>query len=349
MDELQSWVIERYAENISHIAMIVKKASLPVVIALAAVAALTVTAGLITTAYYGSGQSKAQTKSLVAKNAPVKVTAVSKMEDGKAVASGSQAQDIPPSIGSTRSQALLQTGPLTPSDTGPLNEAVVAAKPVMPTLPASAIEESQVANNPESPVPDPVSMSSEVLTPASGSITLLQQPANSQSLPATTMPASLLSDDILPNHLPEARDVALNENSAGDPPNPDAASEGGEDQAPNIPEKVPPVYPNLSSHLNHLVASFEAGEATPEKLADDASLQSGEAVAVTIYLSAHVDAVVQLLVDNGGDPRNMGEDYIEAYVPVPLLAALSERPGVTMVRGGVDPVEKFTGSAVSKP
>ena len=61
------------------------------------------------------------------------------------------------------------------------------------------------------------------------------------------------------------------------------------------------------------------------------SVHSGESVAVTIYLTGNVAEVVSFLEDNGGDPRNVGEDYIEAYVPVPLLGPVSERPGV--IRG----------------
>ena len=61
-------------------------------------------------------------------------------------------------------------------------------------------------------------------------------------------------------------------------------------------------------------------------------MYSGAPVAVTIYLSGNVDEVVAFLEENGGDPRNAGEDYIEAYVPVPLLGPVSERPGVIRVR-----------------
>ena len=55
-------------------------------------------------------------------------------------------------------------------------------------------------------------------------------------------------------------------------------------------------------------------------------------VAVTIYLSGNVDDVVKFLEDNGGSPLNVGEDYIEAYVPVSLLGQVSERTGVIRVR-----------------
>ena len=64
-------------------------------------------------------------------------------------------------------------------------------------------------------------------------------------------------------------------------------------------------------------------------------------MAVTIYLTANVSDVVQFLLDNGGDPRNVGEDYIEAYVPVSLLGVLSERPGVIRVREIVPPTPEY--------
>ena len=87
------------------------------------------------------------------------------------------------------------------------------------------------------------------------------------------------------------------------------------------PKKPDLKYPNLGSHLNQLVASVEEGRATAQQAAEGASIHSGESIAVTIHLSANVDDVVRFLEDNGGDPRNVGEDYIEAYVPVALLGA----------------------------
>ena len=78
-------------------------------------------------------------------------------------------------------------------------------------------------------------------------------------------------------------------------------------------------YPNLGSHLDQLAARVEEGEATAQDAASDAPVHSGGSVAVTIYLSGNGDEVVKFLEDNGGDPRNVGEDYIEAYVPVSLL------------------------------
>ena len=118
---------------------------------------------------------------------------------------------------------------------------------------------------------------------------------------------------------------------------PGVSADGDEDQAPPIPEKAELNYPNLGSHLDQLVTSIEEGETTAEDTAAGASMHREESAAVTIYLSGSVDYVVQFLEDFGGDPRNVGEDYIEAYVPVTLLGELSEQPGVTRVQEIIPP------------
>ncbi len=122
---------------------------------------------------------------------------------------------------------------------------------------------------------------------------------------------------------------------------PAASADGDDDQFTPPPEKTELKYPNLGSHLDQLVASVEAGEASAEDAAADTPVHSGGAVAVTIYLSGNVDDVVAFLEDNGGDPRNVGQDYIEAYVPVTLLGSLSEQPGVIRVREIVPPEPDF--------
>ena len=118
---------------------------------------------------------------------------------------------------------------------------------------------------------------------------------------------------------------------------PRSGGTGGDDQAPAIPDKGELKYPNLGSRLDDLVASVEAGQTTAEQAAKGASVHSGASVAVTIYLSGSVDGVVAFLEENGGDPRNVGEDYVEAYVPVTLLGPASEQPGVLRVREIVPP------------
>ena len=104
-----------------------------------------------------------------------------------------------------------------------------------------------------------------------------------------------------------------------------------------VPDKQELQYSNLGSHLNQLVASVQEGSLSPEQAATDSAISSGESVAVTIYLSGNVDDVVNFLEDNGGAPRNVGEGYIEAYVPVTLLGQLSEQPGVIRVREIIPP------------
>ena len=77
---------------------------------------------------------------------------------------------------------------------------------------------------------------------------------------------------------------------------------------------------------------MEEGRASAQGAAGQAAVSAGESVAVTIYLSGNVAAVVRFLEANGGSPRNVGTDYIEAYVPVSLLGATSEQPGVVRIR-----------------
>ena len=105
-----------------------------------------------------------------------------------------------------------------------------------------------------------------------------------------------------------------------------------DDTLPTLPEKPELKYPNLGSNLDQLVASVEEGETSAKEAAEDAPVHQEASVAVTIYLSGNLDDVVKFLEDNGGSPRNVGEDYIEAYVPVTLLGQVSERPGVIRVR-----------------
>ena len=100
---------------------------------------------------------------------------------------------------------------------------------------------------------------------------------------------------------------------------------------PNAPEKPQLTYSNLSTHLNHLAEGYSSGQMSQGQAAGEAPVHSGGSVAVTVYLDSHVSDVVTFLEDNGGAPRNVGSDYIEAYVPVGLLGLLSQQPGVTRV------------------
>ena len=111
----------------------------------------------------------------------------------------------------------------------------------------------------------------------------------------------------------------------------------GDDNQFTPPEREELKYPNMETLLNQLVDSVEQGGALEEDAARNALVRSEESVAVTIHLSGNVDDVVSFLEENDGDPRNVGEDYIEAYVPVSLLGTLSEQPGVQRVAAIVPP------------
>ena len=113
--------------------------------------------------------------------------------------------------------------------------------------------------------------------------------------------------------------------------------DGANDQAMPIPDKGELQYPKLGSHLDRLVAAVDQGELSAAEAAAGAAMYSEESVAVTIHLSGSVDGMVSFLEDNGADPRNVGEDYIEAYVPAPLLGQVSQRPGVLRVRQIIPP------------
>ena len=137
-------------------------------------------------------------------------------------------------------------------------------------------------------------------------------------------------------HSQDAGPVSRSE-TGGSPEAPPGAGADRDDQVSSLPEKDQLKYPKLGSRLNNLVVRVEAGEFSAQEAADGAMVQLEGSVAVTVYLSGKVADVVDFLEDNGGDPRNVGEDYIEAYVPVSVLGDLSEQPGVLRVREVIPP------------
>ena len=175
--------------------------------------------------------------------------------------------------------------------------------------------------------PEPASTSGVKVTLQAG------PKANGASMPTpTTEPKATVE---------EGKEIPDTINATSDTSNSLQAREdnGGDDQARAMLEKREPKYPALGSHLGGLVASVETGETTAEEAATHTPVHSGGSIAVTIHLSGNADAdeVAAFLEKNGGDPRNMGEDYIEAYVPVSLLGPASERPGVIRVREIIPP------------
>ncbi len=99
-------------------------------------------------------------------------------------------------------------------------------------------------------------------------------------------------------------------------------------------------YPNLISRLEELVYRYEQGELTAEEVASEFGDQGkGSSVHVQIMLSpdpANTDAVVAWLKSKGLSPLHItkSEEYpnfISGFVPVSLLAELSQHTGVWRV------------------
>ena len=111
-----------------------------------------------------------------------------------------------------------------------------------------------------------------------------------------------------------------------------SADDDDDDRALAIQDKPELTYPKLGSNLDMLATSEKKEPAAPEDTTTDVVVHQEEPVAVTIYLSSNVENVVEFLENNGGDPRNIGYNYIEAYVPTTLLGSLSEQDGVERVR-----------------
>ena len=81
----------------------------------------------------------------------------------------------------------------------------------------------------------------------------------------------------------------------------------------------------------------QIGQAAPQDIIHGAPLYQGTSVAVTVRLSGDATTTVEFLEQGGATVANVGPDYIEAYVPVTLLASLSEQEGVLRVETIVPP------------
>ena len=114
--------------------------------------------------------------------------------------------------------------------------------------------------------------------------------------------------------------------------------DGVENLTPIEGERNPPTYPNMDSNLNRIVEQVQTGQFTAQAAAANAPLSSDESVAVTIYVTeGFAAAIVAFLDSNGASPRNVGTDYVEAYVPVSLLPDTSAQEGVISVRTIIPP------------
>ena len=116
---------------------------------------------------------------------------------------------------------------------------------------------------------------------------------------------------------------------------------------PPVPPKRTPPLGNLDSMLSQLAARVQGGYSTAHDAASQVPIHSDDSVAVTFYFNGDTAPLLAFLRANGGDPRNIGEDYVEAYVPVALLAEASEQPNVVRVQAIVPP-QPARGSVTSQ-
>ena len=127
-----------------------------------------------------------------------------------------------------------------------------------------------------------------------------------------------------------------------DTPTPEATTESGDDfgdqQFPPFEGKLnPPKYPNIDSNLNRIVEQAQSGQFTAQAAAN-APVYRESSVAVTLYVTeGYAQDVWDWLEESGASLRNIGIDYIEAYVSASLLPSASERDGVVSVRTIVPP------------
>ncbi|MYE54496.1 MAG: S8 family serine peptidase, partial [Chloroflexi bacterium] len=106
-----------------------------------------------------------------------------------------------------------------------------------------------------------------------------------------------------------------------------------------------PGYSNLDSDLNRIVERMRvermrmSSGLAARAAAKSAPLNDGrQSVAATLYVAeGYADAVASWLEANGASPRSSGVDYIEAYIPVRLLAQASIQEGVTSIQAIVPP------------
>ena len=121
---------------------------------------------------------------------------------------------------------------------------------------------------------------------------------------------------------------------------------------PDLPGQDQLTFPNLGSALSDVAdgswgsqygadfaSSGDSGSdaptggvaASPFDPADSGN-QTATMVALSIIVNGNVQRVVNVINNNGGDVRNVLDNYIEAYVPTTALATLARTPGVSWAR-----------------
>ena len=176
---------------------------------------------------------------------------------------------------------------------------------------------------------------------------------HSHSKPAITLLIAALAATLLLSALTSSGQVAAQTGGTPTPgPTPDQPvdpSDSSDQDLPPIEDKLnPPRYPNMDSNLNRIVEQVQSGQFTAQAAAADTPVHSGASVAVTLHITeGYADAIAAYLTGNGASPRNTGVDYIEAYVPVSLLAEASLQEGVISIRTIIPP-QPAQGAVVSE-
>ena len=104
----------------------------------------------------------------------------------------------------------------------------------------------------------------------------------------------------------------------------------------------------MDSDLNRIIEQVETGQFTVQAAAANAPIHRESSVAVTLYIiEGYAQVVWDWLEENGADPRNIGADYIEAYIPAGLLPDASQQEGVKSIRTIIPP-QPAQGAVVSE-
>lgn len=107
---------------------------------------------------------------------------------------------------------------------------------------------------------------------------------------------------------------------------------------------------SLDSMLSQMAANVERGYASSDSAAGDSAGRDGDSVAVTFYTQGDNAPLLDFLRENGGDPRNAEDGFVEAYVPISALVAASQQAGVVSVQAIIppQPAQAGQGAVVSQ-
>ena len=148
-----------------------------------------------------------------------------------------------------------------------------------------------------------------------------------------TLSLSIAASLVLFFSLLTGRGAELAQADSGDTPTPEASVEPSDTTERQMKYTAlinanPPEHPdiNIDSALNRIIEETE-----PSGFALKAAAEV-ESVAVTLYVQeGYAENIGDFLSANGASPRNVGVDYIEAYVPVSLLEVVSQQEGVIRI------------------